>query len=384
MLRYLAIMLVTLYLFDRIWKMATITHFFHQAPPPEPRIWPTVSLIQPVTTGPNDLRSALTRRAQNPYPGPLEQIIVCDPEDAASQALCRDIIAEFPDWQPKIVLTSGAGIALKTVKQLTGLEHATGEIICFIDDDIMLRPETLPTLVRHIQPGIGATFGLACYTNWCTVWGGLMSAFVNVNALPNYIPLTYLIEPYTITGHIYALRRTDFDIIGGLTGLAKRLDDDHELARRVIHARLRNCQTPAIYDVDNQMPSLSAFLAQMKRWFIFPREMMLPGISQREQIATAAISLPNLLPGLILLVVLFSPSAWPALAVSLLAFYSFYIWNELSYLKRPTAGWAWPLFLLVVLVLPFQILFLYFSSSTIFWRGQKIRVKRGGECEIIR
>ena len=383
MLTSLAIVLAAIYLLDRTWKMLTIAHFFRRTSPPAPQIWPPLSLIQPVTASPNDLKAVLTRRAQALYPGKLEQIIVFDAGDVASQGLCHEIMDQFPAWQPKIVLTQSSGVAMKTVKQLAGLEQATGEVICFVDDDILLRPKTLPTLVCHLGVGTGSTFGLACYTNWQTLWGGLMSAFVNANVLLNYVPITYLIAPYTITGHIYALRRAEFDAIGGLTGMDQRLDDDHELARRVIHGHLLNCQTPAIYDVDNQLSTLSAFLAQMKRWFIFPRETMLPGTSLRQQILTMAISLPNLLPGLILLVTLFQFTAWLPLAVCLLVFYAVYIWGALAYLKCRTPLWVWPLLTLVAVVLPFLILVLLFSNSNIQWRGQKIRVKRGGEYEII-
>lgn len=381
MLINLAIIFTVFCLIDRAWKVAAIAHFFRRPAPPAPQPWPTLSLIQPITASPNDLGAALTIRAQNPYPGPVEQILVFDATDTVSQATCHAVIEKFPLWQPKIVPTEFPGVAPKTVKQLAGLEQASGEIICFIDDDILLRPETLPALVRHLEAGVGATFGLACYTNWHGVWGGLMSAFVNANALLNYIPPTYLADPYTITGHIYALRRADFDAIGGLTGMDKRLDDDHELARRVLRAGLRNRQTPAIYDVDNELPTLPAFLAQMKRWFVFPREMSLPGASLPAQALTFAASLPNLLPGLVLLLALFDRSAAPALAACLLAFYAVYAWGERVHLKRPTPPWGWALLLLVALVLPFQILFLLFSDNTIFWRGQKIRVRRGGEYD---
>jgi ceramide glucosyltransferase len=383
MLISLTILLAALYLLDRAWKMATIVHFFHRASPPVPQVWPTLSLIQPVTVSTNDLQGVLTRRAQALYPGKLEQIVVFDAGDVASQDLCLEIRKQFPAWQPKIVLAQDSGIAMKTVKQLAGLEHATGEVICFIDDDILLRRETLPTLVRNLQDGIGSTFGLACYTNWQTLWGGLMSVFVNANVLQNYVPITYLTNPYTITGHIYALCRDDFDSIGGLTGMTQRIDDDHELARRVMRGGLRNCQTPAIYDVDNQLSTLTAFLAQMKRWFIFPRESMLPGTPRHQQILTMATSLPNLLPGLIALVALLYPTACLALAACMLIFYAIYIWGTLAFLKCRTPLWAWPLLLLVVVVLPFLIFFLLFSNNTIQWRGQKIHVKRGGKYEII-
>lgn len=326
----------------------------------------------------------MTLRAQNPYPAALEQIIVCDARDTVSQAVCRALMAQFPEWQPKILsVESASGIAVKTVKQLAGLEQASGEIICFIDDDILLRPETLPDLVRHLQPGIGSTFGVACYTNWQTLWGGLMSAFVNANALLNYIPLTYLTDPYTITGHIYALRRADFDAINGLTGMDSRIDDDHELARRVLRAGLRNLQTSAIYDVDNELPTLPDFLAQMKRWFVFPRELMLPGFPPLPRLLTLTASLPNLLPGLIGLLALQGGFQLWMLAACLAVFYAIYFWGERQILKSPAPAWAWPLLLLVALILPFQILFLLFSNNTILWRGQRYHIQRGGGFEII-
>jgi ceramide glucosyltransferase len=385
MFGFLSASLAALYLLDRAWKALAVAHFFRRHQPPAPENWPGLSLIQPVTAGPNDLRAVLTLRAQNPYPGWMEQIIVCDAADSVSQALIRELATAFPAWQPRLVFVdTPGGVAPKTLKQLAGLEGAAGDIICFVDDDILLRPETLAALVRHLQSGVGATFGLACYTNHQTLWGGLMSAFVNANALLTYVPFTYLAQPYTITGHVYALRRADFEAIGGLSGMQRRLDDDHELARRVRHAGLRNCQTPAIYDVDNELPSLAAFLAQMKRWFVFPRQMMLPGTSFGQQFLTLGTSLPNLLPGLLLLLALFQPVAWSALAVCLVAFYLVYFWEERAILKRAAPAWAWPLLLLVALVLPFQALFLLFSDNTVLWRGQRYRVRRGGEYEIIR
>jgi ceramide glucosyltransferase len=379
---HLAVICTALYLIDRAWKAAAIAHFFRQPSPPDPQPWPALSLVQPVTTSPNALRAVLAIRSQNPYPGPLEQVLVFDDQDDASLAICTECMARVPGWQPKIVrVPSPSGTALKTVKQLAGLREATGAVICFVDDDILLRADTLATLVRHLRPGTGATFGLACYTNWQTLWGGLMSAFVNANALLNYIPITYLSDPYTITGHIYALYRADFDAIGGLDGMESRLDDDHELARRVMQAGLHNCQTPALYDVDNEL-TLRSFLDQVKRWFVFPRECMLPGISPAARWLTYATTLPNLLPGLVLVLAFFSRPAGLALAACLVTFYALYIWGERCYLASHTPGWAWPGLLWVALLMPFHILGLLFSSNTIRWRGQQIRVRPGGEYEL--
>ena len=105
----------------------------------------------------------------------------------------------------------------------------------------------------------GAVFGLAAYTNWSNIPSSLLSAFVNANALLSYLPLTFLAEPYTITGHLYALRREVFAAIGGLDGMEGRFDDDHELARRIQRHRLANVQTSVVYDVDNYLSTIDGY-----------------------------------------------------------------------------------------------------------------------------
>src|SRR5262245_27448520 len=122
--------LVAAYVFDRTWKLVAIRHFFWKMPPPEPATWPSVSLIQPVTASLNDLRAALMIRARMDYPGNLEQIIVCDEQDSASQAICHELRDQFPTWKPKLVLAkSSNGVAMKAAKQLAGVEVSTGEIL---------------------------------------------------------------------------------------------------------------------------------------------------------------------------------------------------------------------------------------------------------------
>jgi ceramide glucosyltransferase len=383
-LEKLVILLIMIYFLDRAWKMVCIYLFFKRQKPYMPPDWPRLSLVQPITKSPNDLHAVLAIRAANPYPGVIEHILVFDEQDVGSQDHCRKLSVLYPGWNPKIVLVnSETGIASKTTKQLAGLQYANGGVFCFIDDDILLRKDTLEILVTHLQAGVGAVFGLACYTNWHSVWGGLMSAFVNANALANYIPPTYLADPFSIIGHIYALNAAIFTRIGGLNGMEERLDDDHELARRVMKHGLLNVQTPAIYDVDNELPNSKAFAAQLKRWFVFPREMMLPGAGLSASLLTYLTSLPNLLPMLVLVLAIFAgENAWLGL-IPVVFFYGMLIICDRAYLGTKTPWWGWILFPLVALIIPYLVMAFLFTGNDIIWRGQKIRVQRGGGYEII-
>jgi ceramide glucosyltransferase len=228
-------------------------------------------------------------------------------------------------------------------------------------------------------------FGLACYTNWRTFWSSAMSSFVNANALLSYIPLTYLTEPFAITGHCFALRRTVFDAIGGLEDMGRRVDDDNELARRLRRHGLRCIQTPMIYDVDNDFPDLPAYLAQMQRWFVIPRVTIAPYLSRRDQAATALGSAGTLLPSLVALLALWSRSrhALRGLAIVLGAFAAVYLAGERRYLGRATPMRRLAALVVAALIGPLQIVWGLLAGDQVQWRGQRLRIRRGGVAEVL-
>lgn len=381
-------LLVVLFLFDRLLKMVAVVSFFRRTPPSTPSLWPTVTLIQPITRGASGLAANLRSRALLDYPQAVQHLLVCDAQDSEAQRLCRGYLDEFPTLHANILLVESqeAAVATKIEKFNAALLHAEGEIVCFLDDDIALRPNALRILVPYIlQPRVGAVFGLACYTNWDTVWSSLMSMFVNANALLSYIPITYLTTPFTVTGHCFALRLKTLHRVGGFDGLANRIDDDHELARRVRAAGLACTQTPLIYDVNNSFDSRHAYNAQMKRWFVLPRQTMIPYLTPREQLFSLLGSIGNLLPGIMLPLALFSRrrTVWMKFGLSLGLFTAIYAWCEQRYLKRHTPLKRWLLLPIIALITPVQVLAALLSNNEIEWRGQKLRVLRGGKLEII-
>ncbi|MBP1467169.1 glycosyltransferase [Candidatus Chloroploca sp. M-50] len=384
----LAQVLGLLYLLDRLWKILAVVAFFRRPPPPVPTQWPSLTLLCPMTRSPNDLRSVLIARAHLVYPGQHECLLICDREDVATQAICTEVMERYPTWPARIVLAEPehGTLASKIAKLRTALPEAHGEVLCFVDDDILLRPDTLRILVPYVmQPTTGAAFGLACYTRWQTLAESLMSGFVNTNALLSYVPVTYLVEPFTITGHCFALRREVFTAIGGLEGMEERIDDDHELARRVRRYGLRNVQTPLVYDVDNRLARLRDYHLQMRRWLVIPRQAMLPHLNLRERSAMLFGSLGNLLPPLLLLLALVTRRRvpWLSLGSSL-----GYVATTQALIERIYLGQAMPLRQMLLLPIlnwltPLYVSVISLGSNTIVWRGQRLRVERGGTYAVI-
>jgi ceramide glucosyltransferase len=381
--------LTAIFVLDRLLKTWAISNFFQRRAPEPPDIWPSISLIQPITHGLSDLAGLLEKRFTHSYPAPVQHILILDRSASDLHTTCLQVIERYPQVRVELIMAEEPGLktASKTAKLLAGLEAATGEVYCFIDDDIWLREGGLQSLVCALtQAHVGASFGLACYTNWGALGSSLMSLFVNSNALLSYIPISYLTEPFTITGHCFALYRERFEQIGGFSGMLGRIDDDHELARRCQRAGLRIVQTPMIYDVNNDLPSFASYLLQMRRWFVFPKQTMLPHMSRRDQVLSGLASITHLLPGFCLLIACLTRSKlwWRACALQLGTLIAVYAWLEKRYLQRATPWYAWLLLPVVGLYSAWHALWIMlWRSDQAVWRGQRMRVMRDGRFEVL-
>ena len=376
-----ALLLLGLYALDRAAKLAAVVHFFRRPVPPAPQQWSSVSVVHPITVGATSLRANLESRLRDGYQGTIEHIFVCDEWDEEALSICRAVIADMPTARARIVTVGGEGIAIKTVKIEAGLNAAHGDVVCFIDDDIALRSGAISTLVRYLlEPGAGAVFGLAAYCCWRDVPSSLMSLFVNTNALLSYVPLVYLAEPFTITGHCYALHRSTLNAAGTFRGMEGFVDDDHDLAQRVRRMGLRNVQTPLVYDVRNALPTMRAYRAQLKRWFVLPREALLPDMTAHEQRVSALGSAGNMLPGLLLALAVTTGrrTAWLSLGASITLAAGVHSLLDHRYVNAHMPRRRWLLLPLVVLVTPWQVVGALLSDRTIEWRGQRMRIGRGG------
>jgi len=379
--------LAALFAFDRLLKLLAARHFFRRPLPPTPSVWPTVSLLQPITQGTSNLLHALRARAQLNYPSTIQHILICDASDKASQAIVTTFLEEFPQLLVQVVLvpTAEPPLATKMKKLQTALPFASGEILCFVDDDVTLRQHSLRVLVPYLlEPGVGVAFGLPCFTNWQTVWSSLVSGLINAHMLLSFVALSYLTDPFRINGHIFAFQRNTFQQIGGLHGLEQYIDDEYSIARRVRQHSLRAVQTPLIYDIDNALSTWQAYATQFKRWFVMPRQAMLPSLTLAERGIAGISSVTLPIPSIIALLALFTRRrpAIQSLVMILTSFGFTYALCEKRYLQRPTPLRRWFLLPIVALGLPVQIILTLLLNNEVEWRGQRLRLLRDGTAEL--
>ena len=93
-----------LFALDRLVKLATVIHFFHRPAPSQLEIWPTVTLLQPITRGANALAESLRARARLDYPASIQHLFICDTRDTESQSIVQTFLAAHPMLRAEIVL----------------------------------------------------------------------------------------------------------------------------------------------------------------------------------------------------------------------------------------------------------------------------------------
>ena len=394
-----AVGLAALYALDRAAKLLALGALLRRPTPTPPAVWPPVTMLHPITTtigGRSPLATNLRACARLEYPAPRRHILICDAGATDTLATCRAFLAAHPALDAALVIVprEDGPVASKIVKLLAGLAHAApcpdedAAVLCFIDDDIAPRPDSLRGLVAALGEGtdrIGAVFGLSCYTNWRGPWSSLLSELNNANVPGASAALTHLAPPPRMVGHLVAYRWRLFARAGGLDGLADQIDDDFAFARRLRAIGAAIVQTPVVYDVDNDLASWPAFARQLRRWFVLPRQAMVGALSGREATAGIVVSLGVLLPPLVALLAALARrrTATMALGVTLLAYLLSARANE-RLLQNPAPRpcgrlWMHPL---VVCALPVGTLAAaLFADDEVEWRGQRLKIAPGGRFE---
>jgi GT2 family glycosyltransferase len=104
---------------------------------------PRVSVVMPVYNAESTLAECLTRVYQSTFHD-FEFVMVDDGSTDRSRAIAQN----FP-----VRIVSTPGRVGPAVARNQGAREATGDIIFFIDSDVMLRPDTLQTLVDGFESG---------------------------------------------------------------------------------------------------------------------------------------------------------------------------------------------------------------------------------------
>ena len=384
-----------LLLVERLGKLLLVMRFFRLPIPPTSEPAPSVTILQPILSGDPTLATCLEHNvcvaaSVGESTAQLDFLWLVDEDDNTGQAICRNLIVRYPSVSIQLQLLPPAsqGHNPKTVKLRAALPHATGDVICVLDDDTMLPSDGLATALPYLEePQVGLVFGLPYQVDFSNLWSRLIAYFVNSNSLLTYIPYLALSEPFTINGMFYLMQRRTLDQVGGFAGLELILADDFAVAQRFRRAGYRLVQSPLCHAVSNHVVNFGAYWQLMTRWLIFPRESLMRYLKPSELLLLYAFTLIPTFAPLLLMITAVALQSWPwaVLGITyLLVGYLSFFWTDRVYLCAASPlRWSW-LLPITQLLLPLQLLAALLLPQRINWRGHVMKVERGGGFRFVR
>jgi ceramide glucosyltransferase len=387
---YLALCLGALILGERLWKHWMVVRFFRTPIPAPGRDPDLISILQPIVSGDPTMPAGLEQNLRFRTRYHLEYLWLVDRDDPAAQEICRALMARYPERAVQLIVLPPPEDrhSPKTTKLIAGARLARGDVVCVLDDDTRLPDEGLEKCLPYLdQPGVGLAFGLPYYVSFTNFWSSLVAFFVNTHSLVTYIPYTYLIEPFTINGMFYVIRRPVLDTVGGFEGLEDMLADDFAVAQRFRAHGYRLAQTPLCHPISTHVNGPRAYLRLLHRWLTFPRETVMKALPWRTlALAYGLAFVPTLLPLLLLVWLLIWPSWWPAafLVLYLVSSYVMFAHFNAVYLRHAAPwGRSW-LVPIIQLLLPIQLALALIAPQRVVWRGHVMRIERGGSFSFVK
>ncbi|CAD5983251.1 Nucleoside-diphosphate-sugar epimerase [Planktothrix tepida] len=378
---------------ERVIKWILIQQFFQKAKLEAESFLPletyTISILQPILSGDPTLWDCLSNNLALKTPYQLEFIWLIDENDPVAQAGCHQLIETYPDVKVKLISLppSPNQISPKMFKLIAGLKEATGNIIAVLDDDTMLPNQAFDQCLAYLEkPEIGVAFGLPYYVNFSNFWSTLVSSVVNGNNLLTYIPYTYLINPFTINGMFFVIKREVLEKVDGFATLDKFIVDDYAIAQHFRKQGYQLAQTPVCHGISTQIQDSTHYFNLITRWFIFPQASILKSSSVQELIVFYLMAfLPTLFPFLVFLYTLFFPSLY-GLIYGLIYFglnYALLSNFNQNYLRNATPKTHIIVLILVQILLPIHIIISLFLPRNINWRGHIMQLTEEGGFEFI-
>lgn len=330
-----------------------------------------ISILKPIKGLEPDLYRNLESYFELRYPN--YEIIFClaDGNDPARPIIER-LLSEYPRTNARLLIEPrDVGCNPKINNLISGFEKAQNDWIVISDSNIRVKPNFLKKLVAHLDSQTGVLTALVTGTDENTWAGRLEASFLNTFYF-KWMVIASRFNRTCVLGKTMVFRRSVANRFGGMNSLAKYIAEDYMAGEsmRQLGMKVVLMHEPVEQPLKNY--SASQFLNRHVRWGRI-RRAHTPWLYLIEPLGSALV--PAVVGALSLpLIVQINPEE------AFLGQMSLALLLDSLLVRKVTGTWsarflaAW--LLRELLVLP---LWLYsLSSRVIDWRGQKLRLTRGG------
>jgi ceramide glucosyltransferase len=354
---------------------ATRWHFAKKNLPSLPEPAPKVSILKPLIGAGPDTCKALASFCRLDYPGEVEMLVGIVGRNDSVTAMIRQLRAEFPQCDIRLVLAKLKGTNRKTSKMEAMRQSATGQFLFFSDADVVAPRDYLEQLVpRLAKPGVGCVTCLPRGIEAHTLGGKMIALHYGFNYLPQWMLAQRTTDIHWAIGHTMAVPRAVLEKIGGFKHFLNHLADDYELGNRVSRLGLRVIVPPLLLDCVMPQESFGKSFTRMQRWKRTIRR------SRDGQFLGVIITYPVFWSVILALLQPLAWWSWTALGL-VLAIRWLLAAGLQPIVKMPDWPRAWWLLPVVDIVEGITFFGAYFGSS-IFLAGRRYLLNRDGTLEL--
>jgi ceramide glucosyltransferase len=217
------------------WQWVAARRFPLHQRVPQTGFAPGISLLKPLKGCDPATRACLESWLRQTYEGPVQVLFgVADPADPVC-TLVRELIAEFPEADAKLVICAenlGFNAKVSTLRQLVDL--ARHGFLVVSDADVKAPSDLLPTLMAPFQaPRTGLVNCLYSLGRPATLAMRWEAVAINADFW-SMVLQSNMIKPMSFAlGAVMAIRRQALTEIGGFATVADHLADDYQLGNQL-------------------------------------------------------------------------------------------------------------------------------------------------------
>ena len=357
-----------------LWQFLVALRFPLHRRQVDPGFAPGVTLLKPLKGCDAETTSCLRSWFEQRYAGPVQILLgVASPDDPVC-GVARELLAQFPGVDAELVLCSqslGSNAKVSSLAQLEG--RARHDVIVISDADVRVPPDLLANAVAPLRdPAVGLVNCFYRLGNPANPAMRLEAIAVNADFWSQVLQSRSLQPMDFALGAVMTTTRRHLAAIGGFASLLEFLADDYQLGHQIARTGARLELSTVVVECRSAPLPWREVWAHQVRWARTVR------VCQPVPYFFSVLHNPT-----------FWPLLWLALRPSLLSGAVFAagvvlrLWITRQTLRRLTPEASASFFWLAPIKDLFQLLLwaLAFGGRHVLWRGQRLRVVRGGRLE---
>jgi ceramide glucosyltransferase len=273
----------------------------------------SLTVMQPILSGDSLLESSLRHNLEQ-APTWVYFLWLVDENDTEAQRVTEKLAKDFEGIEIVLCPNVPECVNPKSFKLDYAFDNVKTPLLAVLDDDTLLSNKSLEQARRALQ-GADIYTGLPYYLPGKNFWSSLVAHFVNNNSIMTYLPLLNFMEPLSLNGMFYVVRKETLARIGGFKAILHQLGDDYAMAKLVKSHNGTIVQGSEPQAIQTSVVSFSHYLKLMQRWFLFAQLQVMEQTLNVKVLLLIFLGLPSLL---LWISIVSLTTSWLSIAILLL------------------------------------------------------------------